>query len=119
MTEIVFFVRRERTKRHDATGAAPAFCMVRLVRVGVVRARKRACMVRLARVGVVRARLAGTPSLASYCFPALRAGRSRGFMRLTAGKQTMPGSVRQPATLARTTPTRLWQCERWQEDGRE
>jgi hypothetical protein len=33
-------------------------------------------------------------------------------VRQTAGRQTMPGSVRQPAALARTTPTRWRRCGR-------
>ena len=68
------------------------------------------------RVVVVRARSAGTPSLASYCFPALRFGHDASFARKTARKQTMPGSVKQPTALARTTPTRLWRCGRGHEE---
>jgi len=54
-----------------------------------------------------RARSAGTSSLASYCFPALRIGQRRRVERLTAGKQTMPGSVGQPTALARPATDRL------------
>ena len=50
----------------------------------------------------VRARPVETPSLASYRFPVASSNQSSSVGRKATGNRTMPGSVRQSTSLART-----------------